>query len=336
MSLPAVPIYGVVKVYDVARGIHLTHREGARQPGLCAVPKSLHLRSAPTLTSSTCKSGMGFVELIGNRADVGVSERLRDDAFLVAVQLKHCPDFDLFVNERVFRHHGHETGAVAIYDLRSTLVYDLRARQASGVDDWFHAIDFYLPRKALDALADDCGAPRVDDLRHQPGTPLKDSVARALLRSIQPTLAAPPNERNELLVDHVAMALATHVAYKYGGMRPRPVASIGSLAPWQERRATELLAANLAADITLHDLARECGLSIRHFTRAFRGSTGMSPHAWLMHRRVGKAKGLLLNSPRVLSDVALDCGFADQSHFTRAFQRAVGMSPGAWRRLHRR
>jgi AraC family transcriptional regulator len=279
---------------------------------------------------------MGFVELRGTRADVGVSERLRDDAFLVALQLKDCPDFDLFVEDRLFRHHGHDAGAVAIYDLRSTLVYDLRAQQAGGICDSFHAIDFYLPRTALDALADDSGSPRIDDLRHQPGVPLKDSVARALLRSIEATLSAPPHQSNELLVDHVAMALATHVAFTYGGMRPRPVASIGSLAPWQERRAKELLEANLAANITLNDLARECRLSIRHFTRAFRGSTGMSPHAWLMHHRIEKAKGLLMNSPRILSDVALDCGFADQSHFTRMFQRMVGISPGAWRRLRRR
>lgn len=316
--------------------IDLTHREGGPRSGLCAVPSSLHLRSAPTLTSSMCKSGMGFVELRGERDDVGVSERLRDDAFLVAVQLKPCPDFDLYVDDRLFRHHGHDAGAVAIYDLRSNLLYDLRAQRARGVRESFHAIDFYLPRKALDALADDSGSAHIDELRHQPGMPLKDSVARALLRSIQSTLAAPPHERNELFVDHVAMALATHVAYTYGGMRPRPAPSIGSLAPWQERRAKELLAANLAANITLDDLARECRLSIRHFTRAFRGSTGMSPRAWLMCRRIEKAKGLLMSSPRVLSDVALDCGFADQSHFTRTFQRMVGISPGAWRRLYRR
>ena len=131
------------------------------------------------------------------------------------------------------------------------------------------------------------------------------------------------------------MAMATHVAHVYGGMRPRRIAPIGGLAPWQERRAKEQLAANLAANLTLADLARECGLSIRHFTRAFRGSTGMSPHAWLVHQRIEKAKGLLINSPQVLSDVALQCGFADQSHLTRMFQRAVGISPGAWRRLHR-
>jgi AraC family transcriptional regulator len=88
--------------------------------------------------------------------------------------------------------------------------------------------------------------------------------------------------------------------------------------------------------VTLGELASVCELSIRHFNRAFRESMGMSPHAWLVHYRVEKAKGLLTNSPRVLADIALDCGFADQSHFTRMFQRMTGISPGRRRRLYRR
>jgi AraC-like DNA-binding protein len=278
---------------------------------------------------------MGFVELIGDRDDVGVSERVRDDAFLVAVQLRPCPDFDLYADHRLFRHRGHDAGAVAIYDLRANLLYDLRAQKTRGVHESFHAIDFYLPRRALDALADDSGSPRIDELRHQPGIPLRDSVAGDLLRSIQPTLAAPLGERNALFVDSLAMALATHVAYTYGGMRPR-LSTIGRLAPWQERRAKELLAANLSGSVTLDERASACELSIRHFTRAFRASIGMSPHAWLLRNRIEKAKGLLTSSHRVLADVALHCGFADQSHFTRTFQRVAGVSPGAWRRLNRR
>lgn len=113
------------------------------------------------------------------------------------------------------------------------------------------------------------------------------------------------------------------------------VANAGTLARWQERRAKELIAANLTDNVTLADLAEACELSIRHFTRAFRGSTGTSPHAWLLHLRVEKAKQLLTSSRRMLADIALDCGFADQSHMTRAFQRSVGVPPGAWRRLHR-
>jgi AraC family transcriptional regulator len=279
---------------------------------------------------------MGFVELKGDRAAVGVSERLRDDAFLIAVQVRPCPDFDLYADDRLFPHRDFIAGSVAIYDLRANLLYDLRTPKTRDDRDSFHAIDFYMPRKALDVLADDCGSPPIDELRHRPGVPMEDLVARDLLRSMQPTLAALPGERSALFVDHVAMALATHVAHTYGGLRPRRATTPGQLAPWQERRATGLLVANLSGNIALEDLARECRLSIRQFTRAFRGSTGRSPHAWLLRHKIEKAKGLLKNSPRVLAEIALECGFTDQSHFTRMFQRVAGVTPGAWRRLHRR
>jgi len=312
-------------------------KQAQNAPGLRAVPNSLHLRTAATLTtSSTCRLEMGFVELRGDRGDVGLSERVQDDAFLIAVQLKKCPDFDLYADNRLFRHRDFSAGTVAIYDLRMNLLFDLRTQQACDVRDSFHAIDFYLPRKSLDALADDSGSPRVDELRHQPGMPISDLVARDLIRSIQPTLAVPPGERNELFVDYVAKALATHAAHTYGGMRMRPAASGGRLAPWQERRAKDLLASHLDGSITLAMLASECELSIRHFTRAFRASTGMSPHGWLLQHRIEMAKKLLISSPCVLVDVAFRCGFADQSHLTRTFKRAVGVSPGTWRRLHRR
>ncbi|HEY6645081.1 AraC family transcriptional regulator [Povalibacter sp.] len=158
---------------------------------------------------------------------------------------------------------------------------------------------------------------------------------RHLLLAIRPTLYA-QGHASEVTLDRLVMALATHVAHTYGGMRARSDAKIGRLARWQEQRAKELLAANLTRGITLADLAKACELSIRHFTRAFRGSTGMSPHGWLLQLRIEKAKGFLTGSRRMLADIALECGFADQSHFTRAFQRSVGLSPGAWQRQHRR
>jgi AraC family transcriptional regulator len=296
--------------------------------GLRAVADGLSLPDAPILaTSSVCKSGMSFLELNCERQNLGVTEPVEDDAFLIALQLKACPDFDLYESGRLIRPREFDAGVVAIFDLRTKLATDLR--------DPFHAVDLYLPRKALDALVEDANAPRIDELRHQPGVALRDPVARDLLLSVRPALAGA--QTSALFVDHVAMALASHIAHTYGGMRHSlPAAQVGGLAPWQERRAKDLLSANLSGNITLRDLSSACDLSIRHFTRAFRKSTGMAPHAWLLHHKIAKAKGLLVTSHLVLADIALACGFADQSHFARTFQRAVRMSPGAWRRIYRR
>jgi len=105
-----------------------------------------------------------------------------------------------------------------------------------------------------------------------------------------------------------------------------------SPASWQERRAKEVIEANLDGEAPLAELARECGLSASHFSRAFRQTTGTSPHRWLLHRRVENAKRLLLERQSSLSEVALTCGFVDQSHFTRVFTKFSGAGPGAWRR----
>ena len=116
-------------------------------------------------------------------------------------------------------------------------------------------------------------------------------------------------------------------------LREQAAGARGGLAPWQLRRAEALMSENLGAQVPLGKVAEECGLSVRHLARAFRQSTGVPPHRWLLDRRVERAKELLPNSKLSLSDVALACGFGDQSHFTRTFTAAVRLSPGVWRRL---
>lgn len=100
----------------------------------------------------------------------------------------------------------------------------------------------------------------------------------------------------------------------------------------QVRRAKEVLSANLDGRVQLIEVARACGLSASYFSRAFRRSMGTAPHKWLLTLRVEAAKQKLRDSRLSLWDVALACGFADQSHLTQVFTRVVGVSPGAWRR----
>jgi AraC-like DNA-binding protein len=116
-------------------------------------------------------------------------------------------------------------------------------------------------------------------------------------------------------------------------LREQAAGARGGLAPWQLKRAEALMSENLSVQVPLGQVAEECGLSVRHLARAFRQSTGVPPHRWLLDRRVERAKELLPDSKLSLSDVALACGFGDQSHFTRTFTAAVRLSPGLWRRL---
>jgi AraC-like DNA-binding protein len=117
------------------------------------------------------------------------------------------------------------------------------------------------------------------------------------------------------------------------GLREHATLTRGGLAHWQMQRATKLMTANLQEHVPLSQLAAQCGLSVRHFARAFRQSTGLPPHRWLLNHRVEHARELLRDPMMSLVEIALACGFADQSHFTRTFTALAGLGPGLWRRM---
>ncbi len=93
--------------------------------------------------------------------------------------------------------------------------------------------------------------------------------------------------------------------------------------------ARRLIDDDPTAPITLADLARESGLSQFQVVRAFSKATGLTPHAYLVQRRVHTARRLIANGTP-LADAAVTSGFADQSHMTRIFIRKYGVSPRAY------
>lgn len=91
------------------------------------------------------------------------------------------------------------------------------------------------------------------------------------------------------------------------------------------------MSAHLASEIAITDIARACRLSLSHFIRAFGNTVGVAPYRWFLGERVEQAKIFLAHSRLPLAEIALECGFADQSHFTNTFVRWVGMTPRRWR-----
>jgi AraC family transcriptional regulator len=187
-----------------------------------------------------------------------------------------------------------------------------------------------LPQTTLDAFADDANVPRITDLRYDLGT-VADETVKNLGLSLLPAVRS-PDQVSRLFTDHLALALGARAAQTYGGMQTRSRPIQGGLAPWQEKRSKDMLDSDLSGATPLSEIALACGLSVSHFSRAFRRSTGLAPHAWLLHARIEAAKAMLRGREASLSMTALACGFADQSHFTRVFTRRVGLSPGAWRK----
>ena len=135
---------------------------------------------------------------------------------------------------------------------------------------------------------------------------------------------------NRLYGDGLSIQLLRRLAML--SVTPTDNVARGGLAPWQLRRVLHHLKTNLAEDVPMPALAEIAGLSESYFRRAFKTSTGIAPHQWLVQARCDRAKQLLLENRLRIAEIALDVGFCDQAHFTRAFVRSVGTSPGAWRR----
>jgi transcriptional regulator of acetoin/glycerol metabolism/AraC-like DNA-binding protein len=115
-----------------------------------------------------------------------------------------------------------------------------------------------------------------------------------------------------------------------GKMTPAPQTH-GGLAPGAMRRVREYVAAHLSESTDLAMLAAVAGLSIHHFARGFKQTTGMTPHHYLTQKRVERARDMLANSDLSLSEIAYAVGFSDQSHLARHFRQMLGVTPGQFR-----
>jgi AraC family transcriptional regulator len=199
-------------------------------------------------------------------------------------------------------------------------------------EDMSECFNFLIPRATFDQLADDHGADRIVELAVRPGIAANDAIVLHLGDCLIPAIER-HDGTNDHFVDRITTALNIHFARAYGGMHFPPPLVSGGLAPWQLRFARDTINANLEEELSLERIARECRLSVSHFARAFTRSTGVSPHRWLMQRRVDVAKDLMLSTDSSLVEISLRCGFADQSHFTRVFAQATGETPGRWRQI---
>lgn len=215
-----------------------------------------------------------------------------------------------------------------------TSIYDLRSRIMVHFKDPFDFLCLYIPRQAVADMADQEGVTGVD-LGVASGKSFADPVLAHLGASLLPALEC-PCQTNDLFVNHVTMALQTHFLANYA-VKSKPLRTYRSgLTTRQLRIAKQIIRENLdGSSIPLNNIARECGLSPSHFARAFAISVGQPPHQWLLDQRVDMARQLLSESDLPLADIAIQCGFADQSHFTRVFSARAGLSPGRWRRMRK-
>jgi AraC family transcriptional regulator len=138
--------------------------------------------------------------------------------------------------------------------------------------------------------------------------------------------AGHPNGR--LYTDSLGTALAIHLLRGYAA----PVVRARGLSTPQLRRVTAYIEDHLHRDLSLARLARIAGVSASHFKTLFKRSTGLSVHAWVVQRRVERARALLVRGELPIGQVALEVGFSHGSHLARCMRRLIGVTPSALRR----
>jgi AraC family transcriptional regulator len=298
----------------------------ARRPYGEELVSNFGAEEAPYMVTRVLKRAeLAATELLIDRPSGKISDLLpRQDAYMICCQRRNKASFEYWEEGKAF--------AIPALQAGDTTIHDLRRDPAAMINDPLHTMMWFVPHAALNALADEANVSYIDELRFDPCVGIADETIRHLSMAMLPALRS-PEQVSRLFADHAALALAAHVAHVYGGMPTKPRLAKGGLAPWQERRSKQMLAANLAGDVPLAEMAAACGLSVSHFSRAFRKSTGLPPHTWLLQARVEHAMTLLRQRDKSLSEIALACGFVDQSHFTRVFVQRVGLTPGSWRRV---
>jgi AraC family transcriptional regulator len=293
-----------------------------------AFGKRLSAQATSFATRALPKATIAVTELrYENPQNVLSTPPIIEDAFLVAVHLRNFPRYQYWEDGKA--------APISTLGPGETIIYDVKRQPTFHLNSPFHSVHFYFPRAAFDALADEADVPRIGELRYKPAVSHRDPVLRGMAEAILP-LFRNPDLANRLLVDHLMLTVGHHVTSHYGGMRSPTQRALGGLTPAQERRAKELLTRSISGDVPLSELARECGLSLTSFSKAFRKTVGIPPHRWVIQQRIELAKTMLRGGSMSLSEIALECGFSDQSHFTRFFTATVGASPGFWRQTVRR
>ncbi len=137
-------------------------------------------------------------------------------------------------------------------------------------------------------------------------------------------------EVTKRLVAEASLLLELHLARST--LPDRCQHAHGRLARWQINRVRTFIDEHLTECIRVSDLSSLVRSSPSYFSSAFKRTFGASPHAYLMSRRISMAVELMLSSDAPLSEIAINCGFADQAHFSRQFRRTMGHTPSTWRR----
>ncbi len=280
-----------------------------KSPVYAGVPKELRLAGA---------TGVGMIRV---DQPPGVFQRAGSDEFCLNL---------LFTDGAVARvDHGvrfdcrSEAGGFALTPCDVDLGYEMQG----GLSFLATIIPRRVVRAAIEART---GRPWRGDFGPLHGQVFQNGAARALLLQLWEE-AASGSPWGPLFAESAMQTLALALASATGQPLDPPPAR-GGLSPSQTRRICEYLQEHFDEEPSLADLAALIDRSPWHFVRAFKASTGLPPHRYLVTLRVERAKEMLAGTDKSITEIAHACGFASSQHMATLFRRAVGTTPTEYRR----
>jgi len=189
-------------------------------------------------------------------------------------------------------------------------------------------VQLYLSPELLDRVARECFGPT----RSLIESTARPDNALATLLEMALRSSGEPGQMEALYRQQLASLIAVHVVKTHAGIAETDSKASGGLSPAVLRMSMERLSSQFEEDFSLETLANAANLSRFHFCRAFKKSTGMTPHEWLRQRRMEQAMTLLRDPIMQITDIAGLLGYATLTAFSVAFKRHTGLTPGDWRR----
>ena len=246
------------------------------------------------------------------------------DTHVVSVWMSGSVTSEVFLNGkrryRGVRHRGTFQLARASEDLRVAL------SAYSG-----KCLDIYLTTHLIaEALLDDVKRP-AREFELLPAGLEKDPFLTRLADAIETEMHA-SDIGTRLALDSAALALSAHVMRKWSNFSQdgKPV-HVGGLAPAQFRRTLDLMNAHAERELSLKMLADNVGLSVYHFARAFKQTSGVSPYRYVTQLRLSAACDLIKSTGHSITEIAHMVGYGDAGAFSRTFRNELGMTPREYR-----
>lgn len=241
----------------------------------------------------------------------------------------HCIGFSLRQHGQVNRFYGTRKSGTSEH-ARTTTIMPAGHGSVWQCDEDTEVLHVYLD--------DDVLRRHINDTHEvDPGSiELLDTMGAAdpFLTRLAPLLLqqlSEPQHTTQLMLDGIEQVIAAHLIGTYSSS----VHQVESDPPLDASTITKVMdymRAHLEDDISLEDLAAQTSMSLFSFARAFKASTGVSPHQMLLAERVARTSDLLRNSDMTLAEIAYAVGFSSQSHMTTTFAKQMGVTPGRYRK----